>query len=276
MAVAAQPTDPESPLFPVGRLAAPLGPCLETSADGNSATSQVTFDETQEGCWPGGGYCSDGATTWTLERVKVNGKPSLQLSINKRVSTYQDTNGWKDEEKWRVVYELVEGCALGLQATSVASRSCLSCNTPYKLQDPASSTKCITCPSGTYKQLQPSATTAAAPTPWYCIPNMQKGFETIAVRREPGGDPSCASLDGKKCLRELKNGAKTCGEIVKVLNANPPKPEVVGGSLKPLVCGVSHQAAWGITGYTTPGHWCVVSREWFQDNQPSAPGKCVA
>jgi hypothetical protein len=101
---------------------------------------------------------------------------------------------------------------------------------------------------------------------------MAKGFETIAVRREVGGEPSCASLDGKKCLRELPSGAKTCVEIIKVLNANPPKPEAVGGSLKPLVCGSGHQAAWGITGYTTRDHWCVVSREWFQDNQPSKHG----
>ena len=36
----------------------------------------------------------------------VNGKPSLQLSIKKTVSTYQDTNGWKDEEKWRGTYEV--------------------------------------------------------------------------------------------------------------------------------------------------------------------------
>ena len=41
MAVAAQPTDPESPLFSVGRLAAPLGPCLETSADGKRAEAAL-------------------------------------------------------------------------------------------------------------------------------------------------------------------------------------------------------------------------------------------
>jgi hypothetical protein len=74
---------------------------------GNSAMAQATFDETQTGCWPGAGYCSDGATQWKLEKVKAqNGKPSVQLSINGRVSTYQDTNGWKDEEKWRVTYEV--------------------------------------------------------------------------------------------------------------------------------------------------------------------------
>jgi hypothetical protein len=51
LAVSASETDPESPLFPVGRLGAPLGPCLEVSADGKrgaASTSKSPEDATLE------------------------------------------------------------------------------------------------------------------------------------------------------------------------------------------------------------------------------------
>jgi hypothetical protein len=68
-----------------------------------------------------------------------------------------------------------------------------------------------------------------------------------------GKDVECASLDGKVCLR---GGVKTCQAWVKELTSGKVQP-------KPLTCGAAHKAAYGITGYDTPGHWCYALKAFY-------------
>jgi len=53
-----------------------------------------------------------------------------------------------------------------------------------------------------------------------------------------GGNPACASYDGKTCL-----WGKAMGDIDLT-------------RVKPLVCGAAHRALYGVTGFEDPNHWC--------------------
>jgi len=83
--------------------------------------------------------------------------------------------------------------------------------------------------------------------PWYCIPS-----ETSPVRLNPMGNVECLSTDGADCFW----GTVSCSQITTYV------PTVSG--ITPLVCGHMHESIYGITGYTTPTHWCFVSIETFE------------
>jgi hypothetical protein len=58
----------------------------------------------------------------------------------------------------------------------------------------------------------------------------------------PDGNPACASYDAASCL---------WGQSL---------DDVEFERLNPLVCGEGHRAAFGVTGYETPEHWCSIAR----------------
>jgi hypothetical protein len=64
----------------------------------------------------------------------------------------------------------------------------------------------------------------------------------LVFRIMPGGNPGCASYNGRDCLW----GQNTT--------------QVDFGRVHPLVCGADHRAKWGVTGYEDPKHWCNLAR----------------
>jgi hypothetical protein len=59
-----------------------------------------------------------------------------------------------------------------------------------------------------------------------------------------------------------------CSEMMQTMNARGfNATRVFGTELQPLSCGDAHKRVWKYDAYTRPGHWCVVARDWFQDNQ---------
>lgn len=63
----------------------------------------------------------------------------------------------------------------------------------------------------------------------------------------PGDNPACASYDGANCLWGVTYD------------------QLDFAQLKPLVCGEGHRAAWGVTGYEDPKHWCSLARKLIGD-----------
>ena len=59
----------------------------------------------------------------------------------------------------------------------------------------------------------------------------------------PDGNPACASYNAAGCLWGLRLA------------------QVDWTKLKPLVCGEGHRAAWGVTGYDDPRHWCNLAKQ---------------
>lgn len=53
-----------------------------------------------------------------------------------------------------------------------------------------------------------------------------------------GGNPECASYDGRSCL-----WGQSIGDIDFT-------------KVRPLVCGPVHRKLYGVTGYEDPNHWC--------------------
>jgi hypothetical protein len=59
----------------------------------------------------------------------------------------------------------------------------------------------------------------------------------------PDGNPACASYNAAGCLWGV------------------PADQIDYARLKPLVCGDGHRAAWGVTGYDDPKHWCNLAKQ---------------
>ena len=53
-----------------------------------------------------------------------------------------------------------------------------------------------------------------------------------------GGNPACASYNGKSCL-----WGQSIGDIDFT-------------KVRPLVCGAGHRKLYGVTGFEDPEHWC--------------------
>ena len=53
-----------------------------------------------------------------------------------------------------------------------------------------------------------------------------------------GGNPACASYDGRNCLWGKK------------------RDDIDFTRVKPLVCGAAHRELYGVTGFEDPNHWC--------------------
>ena len=64
----------------------------------------------------------------------------------------------------------------------------------------------------------------------------------VVSYRIMGGNPACASYDGRNCLWGLSVG------------------QIDFGRVHPLVCGANHRAVWGVTGYEDRRHWCNLAR----------------
>jgi hypothetical protein len=64
----------------------------------------------------------------------------------------------------------------------------------------------------------------------------------VVAYRIMGGNPACASYDGRNCLWGLKVS------------------QIELDRVRPLVCGANHRAAWGVTGYEGRRHWCNLAR----------------
>lgn len=64
----------------------------------------------------------------------------------------------------------------------------------------------------------------------------------VVAYRIMGGNPACASYDGRNCL---------WGLTVSQIDFN---------RVHPLVCGANHRAQWGVTGYEDRRHWCNLAR----------------
>lgn len=270
---APQATDTASLLFNATE-GVPLGPCMELSADGTAASRKIEKPHPPD-CWPGSQYCTDHSTSWHLFTNKTkSGQQQFTLRITRERSTYQDTDGSSLTWVAELPLTLTAGCALkvsaGVAAADASTTFCTSCTSNgAKLSSISTSSSCMRCPARSSKAKEALAAVGA---PWSCIPGMPKQFETVPVRMGLGGNPECASLDGRTCLRGLPNAA-TCQAMLPLLNRASSGPAVV---LRPLTCGAAHATKWpGVTGYTTPGHWCIVAREWFQDLQPTVLGRCV-
>jgi hypothetical protein len=289
-------TDPASFIFNTTE-GLPYGPCLELSADDSSAALYVERPPPDD-CWPGGGYCSEFATTWNLTRSPGSSNSQLlfDLQIVRTWATYQDTDGSRGTVSASLTFQLVDGCVFKLHANNVTrdpgTSFCMTCSgSRVTLASVASSKSCVRCPSRSSRAAVAASaskmpTTTAAPAPaansWQCISGLPKGFESIAVRMGPGGNPECASSNGRTCLRNLGT-ASTCSSMLPLLYKLPVT--VAGQSsagrsvvqvLQPLACGAHHKKQWGITGYDTAGHWCNIARDWLQDRQSKLPGACVA
>jgi hypothetical protein len=65
----------------------------------------------------------------------------------------------------------------------------------------------------------------------------------LLVFRTIGGNPACASYNGRDCLWGRNIG------------------QIDFSRVHPLVCGANHRAVWGVTGYENPSHWCNLARE---------------
>jgi hypothetical protein len=62
------------------------------------------------------------------------------------------------------------------------------------------------------------------------------------VYRLIGGNPACASYNGRECLWGV--GAD----------------RIQFSRVRPLICGADHRDKWGVTGYENPSHWCNLAR----------------
>jgi len=71
------------------------------------------------------------------------------------------------------------------------------------------------------------------------FPSPNGGF---LVYRLVGGNPACASYNGRDCL---------WGVTADRIDFN---------RVRPLVCGAGHRDKWGVTGYENPSHWCNLAR----------------
>ena len=58
-----------------------------------------------------------------------------------------------------------------------------------------------------------------------------------------GGNPACASYNGRDCLWGI---------------ASPNQIRL--DRVRPLVCGADHRDKFGITGYENPNHWCNLAK----------------
>lgn len=287
------PTDPESFLFNVTE-GFPQGPCIPLNAAGDDA--QLKQDRPRpDDCWPGAGYCSDSSTKWSVMPTESAAQQLVLLQVVRTVSTYQDTDGSTDVETITIPFQVTDGCVLQVAASKPAAaararHSCLACNGKLvSVQSITQSNSCMHCPVRSSKAREPMALVPGSSS-WKCIPGMPKGFEAIAVRMGPGGNPQCASADGKTCLRNIGK-AVTCQAIAALLNTVPVSrnkwqpagvisarvtAEAGVALMKPLTCGAAHAAVWPrVTGYSTPGHWCTVARNWLQDRQPQVQGRCI-
>lgn len=283
------PTDPESFIYNVTE-GMPQGPCLLLNEAGTAAQLKQERPRPPS-CNPGAGYCSDSSTAWSLSTNSTAGKQLVWLSIVRTIATYQDTDDSTEIMTTTIPFQVTDGCVLQASVTrsaaAAAGSSCLDCtNKHLSVQPVQRSSSCLHCPVRSSKP-NDAAALAAGSGSWRCIPGMPKGFESITVRMGTGGNPECASVNGKTCLRNI-GAAKTCQAMAALLNPGPsvnrPSPAVITERvtaeagvpvLKPLTCGAAHAAVWpGVTGYTTPGHWCLTSRDWLQDAQPLVLGRC--
>lgn len=69
-------------------------------------------------------------------------------------------------------------------------------------------------------------------------PNAGKLVYTITN----GGNPACASYDGRNCLWGQSIGGIDFSRV------------------RPLVCGVDHRNLYGVTGFEDPNHWCNLAQ----------------
>ena len=69
----------------------------------------------------------------------------------------------------------------------------------------------------------------------------------LLVFRIIGGNPACASYNGRDCLWGQNIG------------------QIDFSRVRPLVCGANHRSVWGVTGYENPRHWCNLAREQIID-----------
>lgn len=58
-----------------------------------------------------------------------------------------------------------------------------------------------------------------------------------------GGNPACASYNGRDCLWGI---------------ASPSQIDL--RRVQPLVCGADHRDKYGVTGYENPRHWCNLAK----------------
>jgi hypothetical protein len=79
----------------------------------------------------------------------------------------------------------------------------------------------------------------------------QQGWQTgnfpapnggLLVFRIIGGNPACASYNGRDCLW------------------GQDRNQIHFDRVQPLVCGADHRAKWGVTGYEDPRHWCNLAK----------------
>ena len=68
------------------------------------------------------------------------------------------------------------------------------------------------------------------------FPPPNPGHLVFAIAK--GGNPECASYDGKSCL-----WGQSIGDIDFT-------------RVTPLVCGAGHRELYGVTGFEDPNHWC--------------------
>jgi hypothetical protein len=68
-----------------------------------------------------------------------------------------------------------------------------------------------------------------------------------------GGNPACASYNGRDCLWGLNNN------------------QIDFNRVHPLICGAGHRAVYGITGYEDSRHWCSVTSRSAVINVPHVP-----
>jgi len=70
-----------------------------------------------------------------------------------------------------------------------------------------------------------------------------------------GGNPACASYDGRTCLWGTKMG------------------DIDFTRVKPLACGAAHRELYGVTGFEDPNHWCNRAlRVWTAAKNAKSPG----
>ena len=62
------------------------------------------------------------------------------------------------------------------------------------------------------------------------------------VYRTVGGNPACASYNGRDCLWGVHTN------------------QIDFSRVHPLICGARHRDVWGVTGYEDPRHWCNLAR----------------
>ncbi|KDO26043.1 hypothetical protein SPRG_08696 [Saprolegnia parasitica CBS 223.65] len=82
--------------------------------------------------------------------------------------------------------------------------------------------------------------------PWMCLPGI-----LTPIRLNFNFDVECLSLNGHDCVWTSSEAA--CRTQMTL----PSAP------LNPLACGAMHKAAWGLTGYDNPSHWCAKAFAFF-------------